>query len=101
MIERRVRVIPQREEEFFYVDGLEFDTETEAKEHVRDKKIEDAFVELTNEVRTRPVGIAYYGSYGEKKICPTDYSLRNWLTDNSQFIMQFCAVIGDLDNETK
>ena len=101
MIERRVRVIPQREEEFFYVDGLEFDTENEAKEHVRDKKIEDAFVELTNEVRTRPVGIAYYGSYGEKKICPTDYSLRNWLTDNSQFVMQFCAVIGDLDNETK
>ena len=101
MIERRVRVIPQREEEFFYVDGLEFDTENEAKEHVRNKKIEDAFVELTNEVRTRPVGIAYYGSYGEKKIHPTDYSLRNWLTDNSQFIMQFCAVIGDLDNETK
>ena len=27
MIERRVRVIPQREEEYFYVDGLEFDTE--------------------------------------------------------------------------
>jgi len=101
MIERRVRVIPQREEEYFYVDGLEFKTEGEAKAHVRDKKIEDAFVELKNDMSSWPSGVAYYGSYGEKQIYSTDYSLRNWLTNNSQFVMQFYTDIGDLNNETK
>ena len=41
------------------------------------------------------------GLMGEDQIYSTDYSLRNWLTNNSQFVMQFYTDIGDLNNETK
>ena len=106
MIEKRIKIIPekilpQQEVEYFVVNDKEFKTKTEAQEYVRDTKVDDAFKSLTNDMNGWPFGVAYYGSYGEKKITPRDDSFKSWLADNSQFVMQFYNEIGDLDNETK
>ena len=89
MIEKRVRIIPQREEEYFVVGDKEFENESEAQNYVREIRVDDAFNKFNNDVKYYPHGNAYYGSYGIKHVVPTADSLKGWLSANDSVIMNF------------
>ena len=85
----------QRIVEYFVVNGKEFDTEAEAKDYVKDNVMETAFEEFKNDMRGYyPYGYANYG-YGSKEIYVGDSSLKRWISNNSEGLMQLCKKIGD------
>ena len=95
MIERKVRVIPQKEEEYFVVDGKEFDTEDQAQHYVKLGRQDAAFkMVLKDSAGYWPQNTTMRG-YGEETVFASSTSIKNWLVKNESTVMCFYKTIGE------
>ena len=95
MIERKVKVIPQKEEEYFVVNDKEFDTEAQAQHYVKLVKMDAAFkMVLKDTAGYWPQNTTIRG-YGEETVFASHGSMQNWLVENESTVMCFYKTIGE------
>ena len=96
------KVIPEKIITYWKTsDDREFNNYAHAELHQKSLNTAKAFEGVKKDsVGYWPQNTARYGD-GYKHIFASESSVRNWLRDNEELVMNFYKKVGELDNETK